>query len=590
MTHKRAARRPMPSPHPSKINDRHVRQIIDLVRASGVLDELAPLEAARPGPRGLPAQTVLVGLLLAAREKRSTNVDDAWECMQFGLRKPWLKYFGLKKVDVTDIDATRASAKRFYDAWSRITTLLDPARHDRRTRMLRHATEPYRRAWTHPKGQDVTPVLSRIANRLVLTPVRIAIARGLMDGWDGDLSVDATAVATWAKRATKRHASLEVSAGWHVSGGGDKTFGYSATLLVAGHSDPELAGRYPQLCMGMAVHAPSKEIGQQAVRLLEIVQHLWPVKGFLAGDLAYSDAKVENFHAPVRALGYRLVLDYKTTMVKKDKDAVEGTIAIAGELLCPHTPQRIINGYHKMSAAKGSIEREELLPRMLDADPYVLPLKQSADERGLERRQCPAAGTSPRVSCPWAQERDTTAARNRRHRGRPQRPTWTSHTVDLDNPRARRAHPGARPTVRPPDRPAHRRPAICQQSTITVPTDNMSKLRQDLPWGRAAWQRTFRSLRSHVEGLNGRAKNVETFLHSRERRQSRGRVAQTLLAAVQLMVENLRSIESFLRTRHLWKPERYTIGTIPETADPYRATTRPNESDVTTPPPETPRT
>jgi hypothetical protein len=118
----------------------------------------------------------------------------------------------------------------------------------------------------------------------------------------------------------------------------------------------------------------------------------------------------------------------------------------------------------------------------------------------------------------------------------------------------------------------------------------MSKLRQDLPWGREAWQRTFRSLRSHVEGLNGRAKNVETFLHSRERRQSRGRVAQTLLAAVQLMVENLRSIESYLRTRHLWKPERYTIGTIPETPDPYRAKTRPNASDVTTPSPETPRT
>ncbi|MEU9782168.1 hypothetical protein AB0H92_14550 [Streptomyces phaeochromogenes] len=230
----------------------------------------------------------------------------------------------------------------------------------------------------------------------------------------------------------------------------------------------------------MAVHAPSKEIGQQAVRLLEIVQHLWPVKGFIAGDLAYSGAKVENFHAPVRALGYRLVLDYKTTMVKKDKDAVAGTIAIAGELLCPHTPQRIINGYHKMSAAKGSAEREELLPRMLDADPYVLPLKQSADERGLERRQCPAAGTNPRVNCPWAQERDTTAARNRRHRGQPQRPTRTSHTVDLDNPRARRAHPGARPyarrTVRhtgaPPSASSPRspcRPTSCPNSARTCP-------------------------------------------------------------------------------------------------------------------------
>jgi hypothetical protein len=197
-----------------------------------------------------------------------------------------------------------------------------------------------------------------------------------MDGWNGDpsdatamatWSRDATAMATWSRDATPQHASLEVSAGRHVSGGGDKSFGYSATLLVAGHSDPKLAGRYPQLCMGTVVHAPAR--------------------------------------------------------------------------------------------------------------------KQSPDERGLERRQCPAADTNPRVSCPWAQERDTTAARNRRHQGRPQRPTQTSHTVDLDNPRARRAHPGARPTVGPPDRPAYRRPAICQQSTITVPTDIMSKLAL-VRWGR----------------------------------------------------------------------------------------------------------
>ncbi|MFJ5213703.1 hypothetical protein ACIP98_03230 [Streptomyces sp. NPDC088354] len=589
MTHKREERRPAPSPHPSKLNDRHVRQVLDLVRASGILDDLAPLEAARPGPRGLPAETVLVGLILAARETRSTNIDDAWECMQFRLRKHWLQYFGLRPVDATDIDATHASAKRFYDAWSRITTLLDPARHDRRTRMARHETEPYCQAWAHPRNLDASHALSRIANRLVLVPVRIAVARGLMNDWRGDLSVDTTAVPTWARPSTRRHASLEVTAGLHVSGGGDETFGYSATLLVAGHSDPSTSRRYPQLCMGMAIHAPSKDIGPQAVRLLQIVQRLWPVKGFIAGDLAYSDAKVENFHAPVRALGYKVVLDYKTTMVKKEKDAPEGTIAIAGDLLCPHTPQRIIDAYHQMSAAKGSSQREELLPLIVQADPYVLPLKQSADHRGLERRQCPAAGTSPRVTCPWAQERDADADRSRR-RTQPPRTARAAHTVDLDNPRARRAHPGARPTVRPPNSPKHQRPAICQQSTVTVPADVMPKLRQELPWGRALWQRAYRGLRSHIEGLNGRAKNVDTFLHAREKRQSRGRVAQTLLTAVQLMVENLRTIESFLRERRLWKAEYYTIGEVPQTPDPYEARDVLEESDILTPPPENPAT
>ncbi|MEV8324688.1 hypothetical protein [Kitasatospora sp. NPDC056731] len=101
------------------------------------------------------------------------------------------------------------------------------------------------------------------------------------------------------------------------------------------------------------------------------------------------------------------------------------------------------------------------------------------------------------------------------------------------------------------------------------PVDLTPKLRQGLSWGRAAWQRAFRSLRSHVEGLNGRAKNVDTFLDKRELRQSRGRVAQTLLSAVQLMVENLRTIEVYLRERRLWAEDRYTLADITDTPDPH---------------------
>ncbi|QEU93798.1 hypothetical protein CP970_25440 [Streptomyces kanamyceticus] len=54
------------------------------------------------------------------------------------------------------------------------------------------------------------------------------------------------------------------------------------------------------------------------------------------------------------------------------------------------------------------------------------------------------------------------------------------------------------------------------------------------------------------------------------------------MAAVQLMVENLRTIESFLRTRRLWRTERYTIALVPR--DPYEpdATGR-DRSGVNTP-------
>lgn len=504
----RLRRRPAPSPFPTKIADAHVRLAYDLVRTSGVLEKLDTLEAGRPGPAGLSAKVVLTGLFLAARERRSTNIDDAWEIMTFRLGATWRDVFDLAVVDPLDLKATHASAQRFYRAWDRITTLLDPARHDRRIRLLPAEAGRFKAVWdTASDDHDPAPCLSEIANRLVLAPVRIAVQRGLMDNWQGDLSVDGTSVPVWAREGTRRHASLEVSAGTHVSGGGTETFGYSATLLVAGHADPALAGTYPQLCMGMAVHAPSKQIGPQAVRLLAVTKRMLPRTGYLAGDRAYSHARAETFHQPVRALGWDLVLDYRTDMIRKVP--WHGATALGGDLLCPHAPQRVLNTYHLMAAARTSKDRQELLPRMEEADPFVLPLKQRANAKGVERRQCPAAGTSPKVQCPWAAERDQ-RPRHRR-RANPPRPV-----IDLDDRRSRRTHPAAKPTVRVPDKPMHQRPDICQQTTIGVPVDLTPKLRQNLPWGRAAWQQAFRGLRSHVEGLNGRAKNVDTFLDKRE--------------------------------------------------------------------------
>ncbi|MYV56085.1 hypothetical protein [Streptomyces sp. SID3212] len=38
----------------------------------------------------------------------------------------------------------------------------------------------------------------------------------------------------------------------------DREFGYSATLAIAAHADPDRAGRYPQLILGMVLHTPGK--------------------------------------------------------------------------------------------------------------------------------------------------------------------------------------------------------------------------------------------------------------------------------------------------------------------------------------------
>ncbi|MFT2018780.1 hypothetical protein ACMA1D_23495 [Streptomyces sp. 796.1] len=71
-------------------------------------------------------------------------------------------------------------------------------------------------------------------------------------------------------------------------------------------------------------------------------------------------------------------------------------------------------------------------------------------------------------------------------------------------------------------------------------------MRQELPWQTPSWALAYQTLRAHIEGGNGRLNSVDAALHAREKRQPRGRVAQTLLAAIVVMVENIIELERYL--------------------------------------------
>jgi hypothetical protein len=75
----------------------------------------------------------------------------------------------------------------------------------------------------------------------------------------------------------------------------------------------------------------------------------------------------------------------------------------------------------------------------------------------------------------------------------------------------------------------------------------MPRMRQELPWQTPSWAIAYQTLRSHIEGGNGRLKSVDAALHAREKRQPRGRVAQTLLTAITVMIENVIELERFLK-------------------------------------------
>ena len=152
---------------------------------------------------------------------------------------------GVPTCDIEDQDAVNALYNRFHRAWSRLVRILDPVPHERRSRLPRAEGRRVAAAWNGPAGEPALRRLEELANKLVTTPVRIAFAKGLMRHWHGDIAIDTTTVPSWARPHTRRRSSLEASANRHYKGGGDKEFGYSATLAIAAHADPARAGRYP---------------------------------------------------------------------------------------------------------------------------------------------------------------------------------------------------------------------------------------------------------------------------------------------------------------------------------------------------------
>ncbi|MHC0432542.1 hypothetical protein ACX6XY_20535 [Streptomyces sp. O3] len=186
-------------------------------------------------------------------------------------------------------------------------------------------------------------------------------------------------------------------------------------------------------------------------------------------------------------------------------------------------------------AVRGIDDSPELSDLIAAREPYFLRLKESADQRGAIRLQCPASGSSPAVSCPRF---------NQVHRVPAPRPA----VVDLTNKRATAAHAAAKPTVPiPPGErlrplPKGELPRICQKPTITVRPGALGKLdkfRQDRHYLHPTWQDAYRPERANIEGLNGRAKSHGIDISDPTKRLAHGRVAQTILLALMICSINL---------------------------------------------------
>lgn len=76
-----------------------------------------------------------------------------------------------------------------------------------------------------------------------------------------------------------------------------------------------------------------------------------------------------------------------------------------------------------------------------------------------------------------------------------------------------------------------------------------AKFRQDIPYLTSAWTRSYKVIRSHNEGINGRLKSGDLDIGNPKHRPAPGRVAQTLLVAILVTAGNLDILETWLHQR-----------------------------------------
>lgn len=406
-TRARATRPRPPTKQTAQIPDAVISHYARLLDDSGVMPLIDAELGPRPGPAGVPIWAVLVCLMISIHHSGKATLAEAWRLAAFSLSRAARQQLGLDadQPPADDPHACLADNRRFYRAFDRLTSMLDPARHDRRTRLPQAEADHLAAAWADADADHVRlrHLLQDIVTALVLTPVRWAKGRGYLARFRGDVGIDTTAAPVFARPPRARRstgeliASTEITAGWHHSAGtGPPEYGYSATLTVAARTRPAL-GTFPQLALGLVLDTPHKRIGANAITTLKPLATLGLPAAFAVVDRAYTDQQPAHFARPARDLGYRLALDYKVDQ-RGVQGSVHGALLIDGSLACPLMPARLARATTSLDDTAIRTPSQELTALIAAREPYLLRLKQSANAGTTARFQCPAAGTSPSLS------------------------------------------------------------------------------------------------------------------------------------------------------------------------------------------------
>jgi len=242
-------------------------------------------------------------------------------------------------------------------------------------------------------------------------------------------------------------------------------------------------------------------------------------------DIGFSQLAVENWAAPLAALGVKQVLDLKKTDHQRDPH-VDGFVMIDGQPYCASIPEELvrINKPANLSLIKlGKHPSKEHVARAAQRQQEIDAFNTAIAHRELYRfvPHGKTAKGEQRWKCPVQAHKAV--------------PAPTGHAPDYDAPIPTIVHPTTG------------LPKACAQRTIVIADDVQVKFRQEHVWGSPQWQASY-ARRARAEGAHGILKSIDTGAIRRGFIRYRGIVRTGLMLGLAVMATNLRSLERWLRS------------------------------------------
>jgi hypothetical protein len=503
----------------SDVRDDAVAFCTEIVDRSGVAERLEDLLARPTGrPRQLKVRAILVALLLLALDDRALHLKAATKLLFCRLGQPWRGRLGITGQVATKNDFL-ARYRQVRYLFHLALSVVDPSVEAKNKVVPEQQLAGLRKELTEAEVGRRRAKLEAFINDLVEASAKVC-SKDELASFDGSVGLDATPVPLWSRGPSARSgtSASDPDGGWYVREGDHReatgpdgkalrklAWALEATIVTMGRP-PGAVPSHPNLALGVALGRPGEGPGATGTRVLASVRSRgWPA-GYLGADRGYTQALAKNFHLPVRAMGYSLVMDYKATELGRQANS-GGAVMVDGAFYCPAMPEALVMAGAEHRA--GAIDDETYKARTAARSQWRLVRKAGPDADGHERLACPARGEHPQLCCPL-------------------------------RPSAKAL--GKVPVLCPPVGP----PKLCTQTAVTLSPEVGARQRQDLAFGSEAWARTYATYRNTIEGTNGYLKDTaHEALACPGRRRVRGIAAQSLFVALLLMAGNFRKIASY---------------------------------------------